>query len=187
MSKNQATEQSENAQTMQSEIDAAINFVPKMFPERMLGALTRKYAAKYGKFPSEQAAHAEMFPAFAGNTAMLYILVSAQNEASEKLASEERMINVANLTGMVNSYVHTLGAAGEVVLTDYQVHKNEQTDSEIVSLRDKVASATEQSNLLKAVRATWLKSIDYNYVRAQDNKLRRACHIFGTTLEAIAR
>lgn len=162
-------------------IDAATNLVPAMFGDLLLGALTRKYAQKYSKFPAEQASHREMFPAFASNTGMLYILVSAKQEADERIASETRAVNVANLTGMVNSYNQA------EVLTDFQVEKNKQTDMEIAGLKDKVGdNQSERTAILKAVRKTWITSIDHTYSKAQDNKLRRACHIFGTTLEALA-
>lgn len=162
-------------------VDAAVNLVPAMFGDTLLGALTRKYAQKYSKFPAEQASHREMFPAFAGNTGMLYILVSAKQEADERIASETRAVNVANLTGMVNSYVQS------EVLTEFQVTKNAQTDAEIAGLKDKVGdNQSERTAILKAVRKTWITSIDHTYSKAQDNKLRRACHIFGTTLEALA-
>lgn len=162
-------------------MDAAINLVPAMLNDKLSGALARKYAQKYGKLPAEQQAHRESFPAYAGNTAMLYMLVSAAQEATEKIASEERLENVSNLTSMVNSYNQA------EVLTVFQSEQNKATDARIIELRDKVSNRAELDKLLGATRASWVKFLDYQYVRTQDNKLRRACHIFGTTLEAIAR
>jgi hypothetical protein len=159
----------------------ALTIIPNAFGEKLLGALTRKYDQKYGKLPAEQSAHREQFPQYAGNTAMLYVLVSARQEAEEKIASETRIENVSNLKSMVNAYTQA------EVLTEFQVKQNEAIDLQVTNLKDKIANSTEGNNCLKAVRGTWIKSLDYGYIKAQDNKLRRACHIFGTTIEAIAR
>lgn len=159
----------------------ALTIIPNAFGEKLLGALTRKYDQKYGKLPGEQASHRELFPQYAGNTAMLYLLCSAKQEAEEKIASETRIENVSNLKSMVNAYTQA------DVLTEFQVKQNEAIDLQIVNLRDKIASGPECNNCLKTVRSSWIKSLDYEYIKAQDNKLRRACHIFGTTIEAIAR
>jgi hypothetical protein len=159
----------------------SLAIIPNAFGDKLLGALTRKYNQKFAKLPAEQASHREEFPQYAGNTAMLYMLVSAKQEAEEKLASEERIQNTNNLSSMVNGYTQA------EVLTEFQVKQNEAIDAQVVELRDKLANPAEGSKILQAVRKTWTGSLDYSYQRSQDNKLRRACHIFGTTIEAIAR
>ena len=161
-------------------MEETVNFTPDMLGERLLGALSRKYHSKFAKFPAEQAAHREMFPLYAENTAMLYILVSAMQEAKEKITSEEREKNIINLATMVNSYSQA------EALTEYQAKHNVEIDAEIVALRDRINNPSVYPAILKGVRKNWVTSVDYAYNRAQDNKLRRACKIFDVRLESLA-
>lgn len=167
-------------QTLKEQNVVSQTFFPALFSQQQRGALSQKYAQKYAKMRAEIAAHQSMFPAYANDTAMLYVLTQMFNEANDKIASDLRDGHVSNLYTMVTGF--TLAE----VLTDYQVKRNAEVDREIKELADKIGeNHRERVNILKAVRKYWITSFDVGYRDQMDRKLRRAAHILGVSQQEL--
>lgn len=158
----------------------ALTFFPAQLTQRQRGSLAQKYALKYAKFKAEIALHQSTYPAYANDTAMLYVLTQMAAEADAKSAADARDGHISNLYTMVTGY--TLAD----VLTEYQASKNKEVDREIKELSDKIGEDhRERVNILKAVRKYWLASFDVGHKDTMDRKIRRACHILGVAIQEL--
>lgn len=155
-------------------------FFPALFTQKQRGSLAQKYALKYAKFKAEIALHQNTYPAYANDTAMLYVLTQMAAEADAKSAADARDGHISNLYTMVTGY--TLAE----VLTEYQAKKNSEVDREIKELAEKIGEDhRERVNILKAVRKYWLASFDVGHKDTMDRKIRRACHILGVAIQEL--